>query len=72
MRKTLTISIPADLAASLDKASKAKGLSRSQYVQATLQQRLWKEDFRGLRAHLVPKARALGVYTDEDVFKLVS
>ena len=72
MRKTPTISIPAELAASLDQASKARGLSRSQYVQETLQQRLGKEDFRSLRAHLVPKARALGVYTDEDVLKLVS
>ena len=37
-----------------------------------VQQQLWDEAFEASRRILAPKARAKGVYTDEDVFKMIS
>ena len=48
------------------------GKSRSGVVREAVRRQLALERFRKLRERLVPKARAHGIYTDEDVFKLVS
>ena len=37
-----------------------------------LQTQIWHDAFEETRRKLVPKARARGIYSDEDVFKLVS
>jgi Arc/MetJ-type ribon-helix-helix transcriptional regulator len=72
MRATLTISLPQPLREKLTRAAKALGLSESEFVRRAVQQQLWDEDFEASRRALVPAARAKGVYTDEDVFKMIS
>jgi hypothetical protein len=48
------------------------GLSRSDIVRESVCDYLFVRQFRGLRKNLVPKAAALGIYTDQDVFNQVS
>jgi hypothetical protein len=41
-------------------------------VRRAVQQQLWDEAFEASRRALAPIARAKGIYTDEDVFKMIS
>lgn len=72
MRATMTISLPRRLRLQLAKASKRDNLTQSEFVRKAVQDKLWEDAIDESRRRLAPKARALGVYTDEDVFKLVS
>jgi predicted transcriptional regulator len=72
MRATLTISVPEHLSKELDALAEATGRSRSQIVRESLEKHLASQHFQILRSRLVPKARAAGLFTDEDVFREVS
>lgn len=72
MRTTLTISLPPTLRRDVSRAARGQGVTESEFVRRAVQRQLWTESFEATRRKLVPKARALGIYTDEDVFKLVS
>jgi Arc/MetJ-type ribon-helix-helix transcriptional regulator len=72
MRETLTISIPAEMRRQLTKAAKADGTTQSEFVRKALKTELFRRAFRRARTELLPKARALGLYTEDDVFKSVS
>ncbi len=72
MRETLTISLPKEMRRQLAKAAKADGTSRSEFVRRALKTELFRRTLRAARAELVPRARALGIFTDDDVFKTVS
>jgi predicted transcriptional regulator len=72
MRTTLTISLPPPLRQSVARAAKGLGLTESEFVRRALRDQLWQQSFEASRRKLVPKARAKGIYTDEDVFDLVS
>lgn len=68
----MTISIPPLMRKQLSKAAKVDGLSKSEFVRRALKAELFRRSLRAARAELLPKARAQGIYTDEDVFKAVS
>lgn len=72
MRETMTISLPPKIKSELDRAVHEEGLSRSDIVRESLRQYLFLRKFRALRAKMVTKAQAQGIYTDEDVFDRVS
>jgi metal-responsive CopG/Arc/MetJ family transcriptional regulator len=72
MRQTLTISLPEDLKKELDELSEREGVSRSDVIRESLRDYLFVRRFRALRAKMVAKAGARGIYTDEDVFDQVS
>jgi len=72
MRQSVTISLSKELKKALDESCAEQGLSRSDLVRESLQDYLFVRRFRQLRARLVAKARARGIYTDEDVFSHVS
>ena len=72
MRETLTISLPKDLRRGLEKMAKAEGVTSSEFVRRALKADIFRRALRAARRELVPQARALGIYTDEDVFKVVS
>lgn len=72
MRDTLTISLPAEMRRSITRSAKGQHMTASEYVRDALRRRLAVERFHAVRARVVPKAQAQGIYTDEDVFKLVS
>ena len=69
MRRTITISLPKDVKQDLDKATAEEGLSRSDLIRESLREYLFMRRFRQLRARMMAKAQAQGIYTDEDVFK---
>ena len=72
MRTTLTISLPRGLRLNLTRAAKQRGVSESEFVRRALQQQFWVDAFEETRRQLVPRARAQNIYTDEDVFRLIS
>ena len=72
MRTTLTVSLPKKMRQEIGQSARALHLTESEFVRRALQDRLWEEAFEASRRKLVPLARAQGIYTDEDVFRLVS
>jgi metal-responsive CopG/Arc/MetJ family transcriptional regulator len=72
MRHTLTISLPETLRQQLARAAESEQVSQSEFVRKAVQDRLWQDAFKAARREFVPKARAMGIYTDEDVFKIIS
>jgi predicted transcriptional regulator len=72
MRTTLTISLPPALRRNISRMAKSQGLTESEFVRRAVQRQLWAEAFEETRRKLVPKARAQRLYTDEDVFKVIS
>ncbi|HEV2146338.1 MAG TPA: ribbon-helix-helix domain-containing protein [Longimicrobiaceae bacterium] len=72
MRESISISLPEELKAELDRFTQAEGVSRSDLVREALREYLFTRRFRRLRQELMPYAEAQGIYTDEDVFREVS
>jgi predicted transcriptional regulator len=72
MRATLTISLPPALRRDLCRAAKVQHMSESEFVRRAVQQQLWADAVEETRRQLVPRARAKRIYTDKDVFKLLS
>ena len=68
----LTIRLPKGTRRKLERRAKAENLTVSQYVRRALEAEQLAGALEAARADLVPRARAKGIYTDEDVFKLVS
>lgn len=68
----VTIRIDADLHELIDRVSEATGRSRSEVVRNALRRHLLLELFEDARRKIVPYAEAQGIFTDEDVFKIVS
>jgi predicted transcriptional regulator len=72
MRKTLTISLPPETRKEIARAARRRDISESEFVRRALQTQIWTDAFEETRRKLAPRARARGIYTDEEVFKLVS
>lgn len=68
----MTISLPPQTRAELARAARRRKLSESEFVRRALQTQLWQDAFEASRRKLSARARAMGIYTDEDVFKQVS
>ncbi len=72
MSNTFTVILPPSICKELDALAKRTGKSRTEVVREAVRRQIALERFRALREQLVPEAQARGIYTDEDVFKLVS
>jgi uncharacterized protein (DUF1778 family) len=72
MRKTLTISLPAKTKRLIERAARDTGLTTSEYVRLAIFRKLWQDAVAESRRVAVPPARAKGVFTDEEVFRLIS
>jgi len=68
----MTISLPPGLRRNVSRIAQSAGLTESEFIRRAVARQLWAEAFEETRRRLLPKARVRGVYTDEDVFKLVS
>ncbi len=64
--------MPEDVKAELDRFVGARGLTRSDAVREAIADYLFIQRLRELRQRLRPYAEAAAVYTDEDVFRVVS
>lgn len=72
MEEVLTIRVPKGTRRRLERRAKAERLTVSQLVRRALEQDELLASLAAARAELVPQARAQGIYTDEDVFALIS
>lgn len=72
MEEILTIRLPKGTRRRLERRAKAQRLSVSQLVRRALEQDEFLTSLASARAELRPQARAQGIYTDEDVFAIVS
>ncbi len=72
MRATITVSLPKEIKAELDKVVHQEGGSRSDIVRESLRDYLFIRQFRTLRARMSAKAKSRGIYTDQDVFDRIS
>lgn len=72
MRDTVTISIPREIKKQIDRIVDEEGISRSEIFRASLTRYVAMKRYRALREKGLKKAAARGIFTDEDVFKIVS
>lgn len=72
MRENISISLPENVTAQLAQVIEQDGVSRSEIVREALKEYLWRRELRNLRARAIPRAQTEGIYTDEDVFRMVS
>jgi predicted transcriptional regulator len=72
MEEVLTIRLPKGTRRRLERRAKAQKLSVSQLVRRALEQDELLTSLASARTELLPQARARGIYTDEDVFAIVS
>jgi metal-responsive CopG/Arc/MetJ family transcriptional regulator len=72
MRAVVSVSLPEEMASELERAAKKTGRAKSELIKEALRSYLWEERYRKLRKTLIPKAKARGFVSDEDVFKAVS
>jgi len=72
MEEVLTVRVPTGTRRRLERRARAENLTLSQYIRRALDTEALLGAFEAARANLVPIARAKGIYTDEDVFRIVS
>ena len=72
MRDTLTISLPAKTKQLVERAASESGMTTSEYVRLAIFHELWRDATVESRRRAVPAARSKGIFTDEDVFRLIS
>jgi predicted transcriptional regulator len=72
MEEVLTIRVPKGTRRRLERLARAEKLTLSQYVRRAIEAEQLLGAFEAARASLLPRARARRVYTDEDVFAIVS
>jgi predicted transcriptional regulator len=72
MRSVLSVSLPDKMAAELNALAKSTGRNKSDIVKESLAIFLWEAKFKQVKNRLVKKAKAAGIVTEEDVFKVVS
>ena len=72
MRESISISLPEDVKTELDRFTERRGITRSDAVREAISDYLFIQKLRDLRERLMPDAAAQGIFTDEDVFRLVS
>ena len=69
---TLTIRLPEELRADLDRISREEQKAVSDIVRESIRRYVAIQRFRTLRGKVLPFAEAQGLMTDEDVFKAIS
>jgi len=69
---TITIRLPDDLRADLQRLSREQSKPISDIVRESIRRYVAVERFRSLRRKVLPFAEAQGFLTDEDVFKAIS
>lgn len=72
MREAVTISLSKELKERLDKLADSEKVNRSEIVKEALRRYLAVNEFQRIRKQMIPKAEAMGIFSDEDVYKIVS
>jgi hypothetical protein len=69
---TLTIDIPNSLRKDLEELSRQRHQPMSRIVRDMLERQLTFQKLEAMRREARPYAEALGLYTDEDIFKALA
>ncbi len=72
MQEAITLTLPADVKASLEARSKVESISSTELIERAVREYLLVRQFRSLREKMLKKADQQGGYTDEDIFEMVS
>jgi len=72
MRTVLSVSLPPNMSAELDRFAKNTGRNKSDIVKESLSLFLWEMKLKSVQKKLGPKAKKLGIVSEEDVFKAIS
>lgn len=72
IQETISITLPAEVKPVMDDIMRKEGVSSSELVSKAIKEYLFFRQFRLLRERLIPKAQEQGIYTDQDVFDVVS
>jgi len=71
MKQTITVRLPKELSKELEKVVKYDHVPVSNIVRESIRRYVALRRFEQLRAETIPYAEAQGLYTDEDVFKVL-
>jgi metal-responsive CopG/Arc/MetJ family transcriptional regulator len=71
MKETITINLPKKLIERLEKFADSEKVSRNDIITEALKSYLSVAEFRRIQKQMIPKAEAIGIFSDEDVFKIV-
>ncbi|MHB1336383.1 MAG: ribbon-helix-helix protein, CopG family [Candidatus Humimicrobiaceae bacterium] len=72
MRETVTISLTNEMKKKLDEIAKNESLNRSEVIKTALNQYFSVVEFRKIRNLLIPKAQEVKIFSEDDVYKLIS
>lgn len=72
MRRVLTVSLPDRTKGLVERLARAEGLTTSEYVRRAIFRQIWQDAASESQRVALPAARERGVFTDEDVFRLIS
>lgn len=72
MNAALTIELSGDLLDRLDHRAQREGRASQDIAAEILRRQLALDEFEEIRAGTVPRGRAAGFLTDDDVFRVVS
>ena len=72
MRSIVSVSLPPDLATTLEQLARSTGRTKSDILKESFAAYLWETQFRALQRYFIPKAKKAGILTEEDVFRAVS
>jgi len=72
MRTVLSVSLTKQMSEELERVAKSTGRNKSDIVKESLGLFLWDMKLRMVQKRLGPRAKKLGLITEEDVFKAIS
>jgi predicted transcriptional regulator len=72
MRSVVSVSLPPDLATTLEQLARSTGRTKSDILKESFSAYLWETQFRALQRYFIPRAKKAGILTEDDVFRAVS
>ena len=72
MRETVTISMTNEMKKKLDEIAKNENLNRSEIIKTALNQYFSVIEFRKIRNLLIPKAQEAKIFSEDNVYNLIS
>jgi len=72
MRTVLSISLPENLSKELNNLARKTGRNRSDIIKESLSLFLWEMKLKEVQKALRPKAKRIGLVSEEDIFNSVS
>ena len=72
MKKEITITLSDDIASDLEELAREKGCSEGEILLDVLRRQITILRLQRLRKEMIPHAKKMGIYTDQDVFDRVS